>query len=294
MDIDKLISRGAVAVPLIHVITCGIYIVGYAMGFGGSIGSLFSPSDFFTVTIQHLATVYVTGLGVPIAFNFFRNRSTVARAGTSNNAIPNDPPSELVKAIWRGISIGIDILLVFFGLLFFVILLAQIWTGWIRTYYLTFLAMWMGTLPFWSRYAVKRNIYGLKPQLYWIGATFAISVLGMSLTAGEVDRRASYSNLKTGRMLCKNHVILSSIGDRFITVTSDNNRHIVSDECEVFADLEKLPMAATGPLSKLVREKIRETLTDRQARIEKAETKRAEADEPTDGTRRHSLQPTGK
>jgi hypothetical protein len=69
MQLDKLISQTVLLIPLAHLIACSIFLLGYAAGFGGNVGTLLSLTDIFPVSIRDLALTYFAGLLVPALRN---------------------------------------------------------------------------------------------------------------------------------------------------------------------------------------------------------------------------------
>lgn len=252
MDAEKLITRGAIAVPFIHVITCGLYIFGYAAGFGAQIGGMFSASDFFTITIQHLSAVYVIWLGLPLLSTYLLNRSLALDRGVDESIDRDETDSPRLGSFSPVLFKLLDYILPLIAFAFATLLFLQISTGSVRQYKLCFIMIWTGTLPVWWRTQQHARLLGVPIQMVWIIATFVIGVLGMSMEAGDSDRRLPYAKLKPGRLFCKEQIILTAIGERFITATKDNKRHIVNDECEDFASFETVPVAVEGPIWALI------------------------------------------
>lgn len=255
-DVEKLIGRATLAFPVLHVLTCGIYIAGYSAGFGGNIGGMFSTSDFFTITIQHLIMIYVLGLIFPTVFILLRHRSGKTYAADEIER-EQDPTRKARLISDRNFIVGLlDRFLPFVGLVMLGILFCQIWTGSRVEYYMTLNMILMAFMPTWWRAAGYFRFYGLQAEITWCVFVFIIGVLGVGLNAGDIDRRAPYSSLANGHMRCKEQVILNPIGERFISATKDNRRHIVDDDCKVRFDFEPAPIFAEGSLYDLVYAKL--------------------------------------
>ncbi|WP_019052943.1 hypothetical protein [Sphingobium xenophagum] len=255
-DVEKLIGRATLAVPVLHVLTCGIYIAGYSAGFGGNIGGMFSASDFFTITIQHLIMIYVLGLIFPTGFILLRHRAGKTYAADEIEREEN--PTRKTRLISdRKFIVGfMDWFLPSVGLVMIAMLFCQFWTGARIEYYMTFNMILLALMPTWWRLASYFRFYGLPAEITWCVFVFIIGVLGVGLNAGDKDRRAPYMFLANGHMRCKEQVILNPIGDRFISVTADNRRHIVADDCNVRFDFEAAPTFAEGSLYDLVSAKL--------------------------------------
>jgi hypothetical protein len=75
MDIDKSLGRLAVMVPVVHVVACSLFLVGYSWGFESGVATLFTASDFFTVSLDHLVRMYALGMAFPLALLVYQHRS---------------------------------------------------------------------------------------------------------------------------------------------------------------------------------------------------------------------------
>ena len=255
-DVEKLVGRATLAIPVLHVLTCGIYIAGYSAGFGGNIGGMFAASDFFTITIQHLIVIYVLGLMFPTGFILLRHRA--GKAYIADEIEREEDLNRKERLISnRNFVVGLmDWFLPIFGLLMVTILVCQFWTGSRVEYYMTLNMILLAFTPTWWRVTAYFRFYGLPAEISWCVLVFIIGVLGVGLNAGDKDRRAPYSFLANGHMQCKEQVILNPIGNRFISVTADNRRHIVDDDCKVRFNFEPVPIFAEGSIYALVKAKL--------------------------------------
>lgn len=256
MDIEKAIGRLTIIVPLIHLLACGLYMAGYSTGFGGNIGGMFTASDFFTITIQHLVTTYVLSLGMPVAVIFLRHRS--GRTYAADLIAKEEDPAKKAKlvdtrewVIWFT-TWALPLL----GLLPLGLLACQIWTDAPRDYYLPLTMLLLALLPIWWRAANRLNFYGLPVELAWCALSFAVGVLGLGLNAGDRDRRWPQAAFVDSRMRCGKHVVLNPIGERFLTVTPDNRRHLTDDECKVQFDFAPTTIVRMDSLANLVSAKL--------------------------------------
>ena len=144
-----------------------------------------------------------------------------------------------------------------FAVLLVVMIAFQIWTGaWIE-YYLTLNMLVLALAPTWWDIANRLNFYGLPAELAWCGAVFIVGVLGLGLNSGEMDRRLPYSSLVDGHMVCRNQIVVSSIGKRFISVTPDNRRHLINEECKTQFDFSMSPVVPDKSLYDLAAKKFR-------------------------------------
>lgn len=255
-DFDKVAGRLAIVVPIVHLVTCGLYMAGYSAGFGGNIGGLFSASDFFTITIQHLVTTYVFSLGMPLAVILLRHRS--GRAYAVDIIAQEDDPATKAKLIaTRQWVIGFTTwALPVLALFLFTMLICQIWTGSVRNYNFLFTSIFLALMPAWWGAADRLKLYGLPVELAWCAAVFAIGVVGLGMDAGDRDRRLAYKVLFDTRMHCGHHVMLSPIGDRFISVTPDDRRHLINEDCKVIFDFVPTAIIPLRSLYDLVKAKL--------------------------------------
>lgn len=252
LDIDKIAGRATIIVPVVHLVACGLYMAGYSIGFGGNIGGMFSASDFFTITIQHLITTYVLTLGMPLVVIFMRHRSGRTYA-VDLIAREDDPLKKAELIATRHWVVGFTTwTLPVLALLALVMLACQFWTGAARDYYFALNMCILALFPSWWKIANHLKFYGLSVELAWCALAFTVGVVGLGMNSGERDRRYSYNDLSEGRMRCGKHVILSPIGNRFISVTPDNRRHLVNDECKVQFDFVPTTIVPFGSLYDLV------------------------------------------
>ena len=256
LDIDKVAGRVTIIVPVVHLAACGLYMAGYSTGFGGNIGGMFSASDFFTITIQHLVATYVLGLGMPVAVILLRHRSGRTYA-VDLIAMEDDPAKRADLVATRRWVLRLTTWVVPpLVLIPLIILVCQIWTGAMRDYYFALNFSLLALLPVWWKIANRLQLYGLPVELAWCALAFAVGVLGLGMNSGDRDRRFPYNAVSDVRMHCGKHAILSPIGDRFISVTPDNRRHIVNDECKVQFDFVPTSIIRLVPLYDLVKAKL--------------------------------------
>lgn len=210
-DYEKSIGRATLAIPLIHVVTCGLYIAGYSAGFGGNIGGMFTASDFFTITIQHLLTTYVLSLALPISYIFVRHRSGKTYA-VDLIAAEDDPERKAEMIATRQWIVKFSTwalpLIAVVPVSSFIL---QIWTDARLEYYLTLTSVSLALLPLWWTFANRLNFHGLPVELAWCVFVFIVGVLGLGLNSGERDRRLAYGDLAKGRMFCGSHVIVARL-----------------------------------------------------------------------------------
>lgn len=256
MDFDKVVGRSAIGIPVLHVVTCGLFIAGYSAGFGGTIGGMFSASDFLTITLQHLVATYLFGLGIPIALVLLRHRAGYSYA-TDLIAKEEDPAAKerminahLLTVRFLTIAVRGAAVVTIVGFI------CQFWTDSKRDYYLTANAVMLGLSPnFW--YAASRlKFYGLPAEVVFCILIFAVGVFTLGMNVGDGDRRMPYDLLRPSRMYCGSHTILTPVGARFISATPDNRRHLIDEECNIQFDFVHAPVIPKAALYDLVKAKL--------------------------------------
>jgi hypothetical protein len=240
----------------VHLVTCGLYMSGYSAGFGDNIGGMFSASDFITITIQHLIKIYILSLGFPLAIISLRYRSGFNNFANLIAQVDDTNTRTTLSSVHQRIlqlTTGIIYLTVFVLLL---ILFCQAWTGAIRDYYGVMSVSVLGLLPTWYNTAGRLKLHGLPVDLAWCSLVLAVSVVGLGLDSGEHDRRTPYASLSDSHMHCGKHIIVSPIGSRFISVTTNDQRHIIDENCKPQFDFAPTTPAPLLPLYDLVKVKL--------------------------------------
>lgn len=258
-DVDKIIGRLAIIVPVLHLTSCGLFMAGYSAGFGGGVGGLFSPSDFFTITIQYLILIYALSLGVPTLLTVARHRLGWA----SYQDIIEKETDQIRKEKLRSngeftkvvLVVSIWISLALFGLIFAL----SIWVGAIRDHYVMFMFFAVSLAPLWWKVSNHFDIPMLPSELALNAVLFVVAVIGIGMDRGDRDRRLPFELVVSKTMQCNDHRILRPIGERFISVTPDNRRYIINDECETQFVFETVPIYSPKPLGDLVVEKFNES-----------------------------------
>jgi hypothetical protein len=242
-DFDKYSGRIALLVPTFHILTCGIFITGYSIGFGANIIGLFSVSDFFTITMQYLRELYLSSLllfSISILFLFYK--PNIKNISDENSAIQKNkkPPVNLPKFMY--------IIVILLAVIVFILAAREIYLGLFQNKYVKFYGIFQQIfLQYFAIYTmyVVNSVNNLKnPKIFKMGLVFTIfsillhsfGAVGIGLEVGQRDRKMPFEWLKNDRMTCGSNVVLNPIGERFISVTSDNRRHIIDDKCQTVFD----------------------------------------------------------
>lgn len=251
-DFEKIAARVTLLIPIVHLVTCGLYMAGYSLGFGGNIGALFSTSDFFTITIQRLISTYVMSAGLPAFILFVRHRSGKPYISDEIAAEQDESRKRRLQNTANLINLMLNVGFTAIFTLWIIIFIAQIYADYWIDYYMFLTTTILALFPIWWKVARRLNFHGMPVEIAWLILSFAIGVVGLGLNSGERDRRFSYTELFQHRMHCATHVVLTPIGTRFLSVTPDGTRHIINDECKILFDFQKRPAFSKGTLYELV------------------------------------------
>jgi hypothetical protein len=254
-NFEKIAGRATLLIPVVHLVTCGLYMAGYSLGFGGNIGGLFSASDFFTITIQRLISTYVMSAGLPALILFVRHRSGKPYISDEIAAEPDESRRDRLLKTAVLVRLTANVVFITNFIIWCIILIAEIYADYWIEYYLFSTMTILALFPIWWKIAERLKFYGMPVEIAWCIFSFAVGVVGLGLNSGERDRRISYTELVQNRMHCATHVVLTPIGTRFLSVTPDGIRHIINDECKILFDFEKRPNFSKGTLYELVMRK---------------------------------------
>ncbi len=76
----------------------------------------------------------------------------------------------------------------------------------------------------------------------------------LGMDTGDLHRRLPFAKIKSDQMSCSGSVVLKPIGERFISVTADDRRHVIDAECKILFDLPQSKLIPGAPLPTLVRD----------------------------------------
>lgn len=254
MDIEKLAGRAALAAPVLHISTCTLYMYGYSVGFGSGIAGLFSISDFFTITLQHLVTIYALGLAIPTVTILARHRA--GWAYISDSLPTGENGRTIISKSLKITRFILHVTLFIYVMTPVAYLISSIVVDSFVSYFLINSFMGIGLLPVWWKLSDTLRFYGLSAEIAFVLVIFASSVIAQGVDAGQGDRRFRYDRLSEDRLKCGEHVILAPIGERFLAATRDGSRQVIDDECKVHFSFEKRPPFREGSLYDLVWEKL--------------------------------------
>lgn len=256
MDWDKIIQRLAVIIPAIHIASCGIYIVGYSVGFQDQIASLFSPSDFITITFNNLVLLYTSSIILPGLIVLMRHRTGATYAQDSIDAASDE---KVRTALQKQLSFMRGLIKIFLVLTFLFSLAIILLTAYLNAFPRYQILLVMLTLSFSVLFygeAGRHNIHGLRAELAWIGLVFFVAVFGFALDQGIRDRRLSYDDLGNSYFYCKNLKVLSPVGVYYIAVEKGGRRFIINDECKAIFAFNKKEAPIKGSLLSALRKHI--------------------------------------
>ncbi|MFV0625218.1 hypothetical protein ACBY01_14565 [Sphingomonas sp. ac-8] len=202
-------------------------MAGYSAGFGGGISGMFSASDFFTVTLQHLVLIYATALIGPAIATYSLHRLLSSKA----NALANDNKARFrkspksVKLVILAIAVLMTVTLIT-SFIFEVLLDVE------RGFYQLFIIPFFWAVQIWPTFGKMVGLTRTTGIIAWHVLVFTVTVFSLGLTDGHSDRRLEYKALAPKHMFCGDVVILTPVGDRFVAVDSGGVRHIVNDGCK--------------------------------------------------------------
>jgi hypothetical protein len=261
-DMEKVLGRLAIAIPLVHVVTCGLYLAGYSAGFGARIGGMFLPSDFFTITIQMLIQLYTLNLGLPVLILFVRY---IYVDGYASDVIFKPTEHQTIQDLTANISalkkilIVINTLCIFLGIVAIANLTAEIIVGVKLSIRFTCSFLMLAGLPLWWKFATKLKRGGWQVEFAFLCTYFVIGIWAAGVENGQMDRRAEYSNFVGRRMTCGDHVILGPIGSRFLSIMPNGQRQIIDENCKIIFGFVKAPPFTVGPAVPLALQKLNES-----------------------------------
>ncbi len=262
MDLDKSLGRLAIIVPVFHLITCALFLFGYSWGFGGGAGTLFAVTDFFTVSLDHLIRTYALGLGVPLVFILVRHSRGHPYAADVIAAETDAVKREKLAAAHSTLKTIISWGLAISGLLILMALFFSIYFDLMRLYYLSVSAILLiFVVPFW-KLCDALNIEGIHGEFAFVVLMFIAGVIGIGMDAGFRDRRGSMDFLDKDRYQCKDHMVLNTAGSRFITVTKDNMRHVINEECKILFSFPAKPPLRQQSIADAITESLRSRFAD--------------------------------
>jgi hypothetical protein len=231
VSFEKAVSSGVVLVPLTHLFVSFLFLFGYSTGFGGNVGMLFQASDVFSLSIQNLASIYITSLVVPGLAALFVLR-------TPNGKLPQD--AEPVRRDLLGLVIAVDAVrsLVLFLLLFFLAyLMASSFYGLVNDEYFSYSIIGLLAVAIFLtvgvRILAKRGVVGAKAAILWLAANLVIAAFGSGAAVGQADRREPYAQLQRHSASCGSFLARRRAGDVFIAIGRNNERYVIDKDCKV-------------------------------------------------------------
>ncbi|WP_298169941.1 hypothetical protein [Novosphingobium sp.] len=223
-------------------------MAGYSLGFGDHISGFFTAGDFFTITIRNLLSVYFFGLGLPFIVISIRNFRESAPESAKNIDLDDECGSDRLGKILEIFYINPSLFIDIFAIYNLIILILCLYFKVPPWYQLTFIFVFFAFSSRWWKIAVQLSLSNFITELLWCMLVFSISVFGLSLDQGFLDRHAPYKSLSYNRVSCDKFTVLTPIGSRFIAVTSDDKRHLIDDKCQVVFEFSPSYIASSEPL----------------------------------------------
>lgn len=262
---DKSLARLAVIVPITHVVACSIFLAGYSWGFGGKVGTLFSVTDFFTVSLDRLIMIYLCGLGIPLGMIFYRHRTGEPYASVAIARETDETKKQELIRRRRSRIRALTVLMWFAGVTGLSAFILSIAYDLYRSYYALFSAMLFSMSILWWKLAEKAKLDGIGAEFAWTVTWFVVSLVGIGMDAGFRDRRMTFDYHKSAHYRCGTHIILTPAGDRFISVTPDNRRHVINEECKDLFEFASAPPPSSETIFSAIAQTVRGWLSPRMA-----------------------------
>lgn len=230
MDLSNFVQI-TLMLPAAHIFVSFIFITGYSLGFGSDIGSLFSISDIFSITLKDIYLVYLFGLVVP-SLVLFDQLTGVEK--NQDKPSPDQRPGFYQKFLISTVFINRLFIALFITIIMFV------------SFYFWIARSLNELLPY---ELLQVGIFALIPYLLIIpGETVAVrqqrrtllillfglllSSFASGLSRGQEER--FYPPSKFSKNLsCGPNFVLRPVSERFLGILPDGTRVIMDDQCLV-------------------------------------------------------------
>lgn len=212
-----------VLIPALHLFCCFIYLFAYYWSFGHGLIYFASPSEVFSVSMSKVAPLYIS-LAVGLAFGAWSYESE-----DEINQRYSETSAKLVKSSrkWQSRLISIVVFITFLHGLLASFLSDYIF--WLNILLPVFLLLPYVLGYFWPRQSSAWLLF--RPTAWLFVAILA--VFGFGLIDGQLAAKIKVDLESEELSSCDEVLILKDVGDRFLAVDSDNNRVVVSENCDV-------------------------------------------------------------
>lgn len=223
------LSQIAVIAPAIHLFISFVFITGYSLGFGGGVGTLFSITDIFSITLTDIYYVYIFGFIIPLLSII--DKLIVDRHkenNTNKDSLNFFNIFELSGKTVRVTLLLIMIISILFVLFYFYI--ANYFKA-LMPYNLIQAALII-SLPYILMIDGENSSIRLKRRtiaLLIVG--LILSSLASGLSQGQLERRYSISHFEN-RVFCSDFKILRSTSQGLIAVSKNGDRIIIDSKCQ--------------------------------------------------------------
>lgn len=215
-----------VALPIIHLSICAVYLAVYFYLFGNHLSMFANPSDVFSVSFTEIAPFYATALYAVILRGYdFENQEKVGA-----------PPKYMLR-----------IFLILQGVVLLYVI-AVVISEYNRSGYIVIGLVWISVflismmimdLQFKDRTKGQRDIFIMVTLL----------VPSIFLTAAgnaQRDRFHDYEELIQNSPTCGPYAVVNKLGDQYLVVRKDNSRWLSDENCRLGARVATAP-ARTYP-----------------------------------------------
>lgn len=239
MDAEKLLGRMALLIPSAHITICTLYLSCLSIGFGSRLFTMFSATDYFTITIHRLVAIYVYGLIMPallfwvLEIFFGRNFYDPAKSFKSQRRFI------FAAMLFNNLPVifGLPYLLYYKMQGFYVPAIA--WAGMFAIFIFPFIRI--------------ANVIFRVPEFARGIVLFSVTLVLMAGAIGYDDgvayRRSELSDVRRDGMTCDDRTIILAVGDNFLAVSKSGKRQIVGEDCKVKFTFTQAPPLKWPPLT---------------------------------------------
>ncbi len=221
--------------PVFHVITCTLYIYGYSSGFGSSLSAFFSISDFFTITLQHLISIYFGSFFLPLLLIYFRHRNGYISFEEELTQKGDPDPRATSRRIQKIILIALLIACLSISLTTYVIYEQLKYVDFALVAAVLQLSI---VFPYWKLCDAIR-LSGMPADLGWLSIAFTIGVFFNGYNDGEKHRIMDVKSFSDNARICKDYIILTPISGKYLVIFKDGTRKIIDSDCKSQIEFSK-------------------------------------------------------
>jgi len=233
MNYEKLLGQLPVLAPIVHVLTCFIFLFGYSTGFGAGIGALFSFSDLFTISLTDVAYIYISGLLLPLAIvsaRFQPGYRTIehrwANSGTEEDKIKLE---NRIKANRRLVTVIFSASIITFVPSAYLAIHFDQRIPYSELATPSCLGVTLATLHYLSKFQTSFKVDLIIAAM----ASLMVGAFLIGVARGQGERRYSTQVFSQNHISCGKYTILRPASGKFIAVDQAGKRIIIKDDCAI-------------------------------------------------------------